>query len=140
MKILIVCNGNSCRSQMTESFLKKFDPLLEVYSAGLEPLDRVNPLAIKVMKEKGIDISNRYPKPISKFLNQDFDYIVTISDKAQESLPSFNGKVKNHVHLNFEDPSKADGFGESKLEIFRKVRDSIEDHFYHFYKSHLVEA
>lgn len=140
MKILIICNGNSCRSQMTESFLKKFDPDLEVHSAGVQPLNAVNPLAIKVMKEKGIDISCNSTKPVHKFLDENFDYIVTVCDKAQENLPSFNGKVKTYVHLNFEDPSKANGPDELKLKVFRNVRDSIEEHFYRFYESHLVEA
>lgn len=140
MKILILCNGNSCRSQMTESFLKKFDPSLQVYSAGVQPYKAVNPIAIEVMKEKGIDISSNIPKPVSKFINDDFDYVVTVCDKAQENLPAFNGKVKNHVHLSFDDPTKYKGSCESKLEIFRKVRDSIEEHFHRFYESQLVEA
>lgn len=134
-KILILCTGNSCRSQMAEGFLKSFDDNLEVYSAGTKPAEKVNPNAVQVMKEVGIDISNNYPKDVEQFVNQSFDYVITVCDNAKETCPVFIGKVGKQLHIGFEDPAEATGTEEEILAVFRKVRDEIKRDFFEFYKS-----
>ena len=136
-KILILCTGNSCRSQMAEGFLKSFDKNLTVYSAGTNPSNRVNPNAIKVMNEAGINISNNFPKSVDQFLNDSFDYVITVCDNAKETCPVFIGKVKHHLHLGFEDPADAIGTEDEILSIFRKVRDEIKNNFYKFFEENL---
>jgi arsenate reductase len=136
-KILILCTGNSCRSQMAEGFLKSFDKNLTVYSAGTNPSNRVNPNAIKVMNEAGIDISNNFPKSVDQFLNDSFDYVITVCDNAKETCPVFIGKVKHHLHLGFEDPADAIGTEDEILSVFRKVRDEIKNNFYKFFQENL---
>ena len=132
--ILILCTGNSCRSQMAEGFLKSFDPELDVYSAGTNPSNRVHPLAVKVMQEAGIDISRGYPKDVDQFLDRSFDYVITVCDNARETCPVFLGDVKEQLHIGFEDPAEATGTEAQVLEIFRKVRDEINRDFYKFYQ------
>lgn len=135
MRILILCTGNSCRSQMAEGFLKSFDPLLEVYSAGTNPSNQVHPNAVKVMKEIGIDLSNNYPKNVSEFLGISFDYVVTVCGGARETCPAFIGNVKNRIHIGFDDPAEAIGNEEDIINEFRRIRDEIEKDFTSFYKS-----
>ncbi|MDP4281553.1 MAG: arsenate reductase ArsC, partial [Bacteroidota bacterium] len=94
MKILILCTGNSCRSQMAEGFLKSFDSRLEVYSAGTQPAPNANLIAVAAMNEVGIDISQNKPKSVDLFLSDSFDYVITVCDNARESCPVFFGKVK----------------------------------------------
>lgn len=132
-KILILCTGNSCRSQMAEGFLKSFDKNLEVYSAGTNPSNQVHPKAVQVMKEAGIDISKNYPKSVNQFLNESFDYVITVCDNAKETCPVFIGKVGKQLHIGFEDPAEATGTEEEILAVFRKVRDEIKRDFYEFY-------
>lgn len=134
-RILILCTGNSCRSQMAEGFLKSFDSELEVYSAGTKPADKVNPKAVQVMNEVGIDIGNNYPKDVEQFINESFDYVITVCDNAKETCPVFVGKVGKQLHIGFEDPAEATGTGEEILAVFRKVRNEIKKDFYEFYKS-----
>ena len=131
--ILILCTGNSCRSQMAEGFLKSFDPELDVYSAGTNPSDRVHPLAVRVMQEVDIDISQAYPKNVDQFLDRSFDYVITVCDNARETCPVFLGDVKEQLHIGFEDPAEATGTEAQVLEIFRKVRDEIKLDFHKFY-------
>jgi arsenate reductase len=131
-KILILCTGNSCRSQMAEGFLKSFDKNLEVYSAGTKPADKVNPRAIQVMKEIGIDISTGVPEDVNKYINQSFDYVITVCDNAKETCPVFIGKVGKQLHIGFDDPAEATGTEEEILSVFRKVRDEIKREFEHF--------
>ena len=131
--ILILCTGNSCRSQMAEGFLKSFDPELDVYSAGTNPSDRVHPLAVRVMQEVDIDISQAYPKNVDQFLDRSFDYVITVCDNARETCPVFLGDVKEQLHIGFEDPAEATGTEVQVLEIFRKVRDEIKLDFHKFY-------
>src|SRR3989304_5882555 len=88
-RILILCTGNSCRSQMAEGFLKSFDDNLEVYSAGTKPAEKINPFAVKAMKEIGIDISAGIAENVDKYLDQSFDYVITVCDKAKETCPIF---------------------------------------------------
>ena len=129
MKILILCTGNSCRSQMAEGFLKSFDDVLEVYSAGTEPSNQVHPKAVRVMKEMGIDISENYPKSVDEFLNKEFDYVITVCGGAKESCPTFSGKVKNRLHIGFDDPADATGTEEEILSEFKRIRDEIQHDF-----------
>lgn len=136
-RILILCTGNSCRSQMAEGFLKSFDPELEVYSAGTKPADKVNPKAVQVMKEVGIDISQNYPKDVEQFINETFDYVITVCDNARENCPVFFGKVGKQLHIGFEDPAEATGTEEEILAVFRKVRDEIKKDFFEFYLKEL---
>jgi arsenate reductase len=132
-KILVLCTGNSCRSQMAEGFLKSFDPNLEVVSAGTEPSGEVHPKAIQVMKEVGIDLSNNKPKPVSDFLNDKFDYVITVCDGAKESCPVFTGDVKHRLHIGFEDPAEVKGTEDFILSEFRRIRDEIKRDFRKFY-------
>jgi len=129
MKILILCTGNSCRSQMAEGFLKSFDEKLDVYSAGTKPSDKVHPKAVQVMKEIEIDISENYPKSVDKFLNEAFDYVITVCGGANESCPTFAGTVKNRLHIGFDDPADATGTEEKILGEFIRIRDEIRHDF-----------
>lgn len=135
MKILIICTGNTCRSQMAEGFLKSFDSKLEVYSAGTKAEKTVNPYAIKVMAEKGIDVSKQFPKSVDLFLKETFDYVITVCDGAKEVCPVFTGNVKHRLHMGFEDPANATGTDEEKLKVYRKVRDEIFEAFKIFHKT-----
>jgi arsenate reductase len=132
-KILILCTGNSCRSQMAAGFLKSFDKNLEVYSAGTAPAARVHPLAVAVMKEAGIDLGDSYPQHVDQFLNRSFDFVITVCDHANETCPVFLGKVEKRLHIGFEDPAAAGGSEEEILSVFRRVRDEIKSAFYNFY-------
>jgi len=133
MKILVLCTGNSCRSQMAEGFLKSFDPRLEVFSAGTKPAERINPFAVRVVKEVGIDISEQFPKDVERFLNEEFDYVITVCDNAKETCPVFTGRVKNRLHIGFEDPAEAVGEEEEVLPVYRRVRDQIGEAFRKLY-------
>ena len=136
---LILCTGNSCRSQMAEGFLKSFDGDLEVHSAGTGPSDRVHPKAVEVMSEVGIDLSENYPKNVEQFLERPFTYVITVCDNARETCPIFTGKVEENLHIGFDDPAEATGFDEEILAVFRRVRDEIKRDFEEFYKSHIKE-
>ena len=138
-KILILCTGNSCRSQMAEGFLKSFDKNLDVYSAGTKPAERVNPFAIKAMKEIGIDISNGIAEDVDKYLSQSFDYVITVCDNAKETCPVFMGDVKHRLHIGFDDPADAVGTEEEVMPVYRRVRDEIKKDFYEFYLKELKE-
>ncbi len=135
--ILILCTGNSCRSQMAEGFLKSFDNELEVYSAGTKPSKEVHPKAVEVMAEIGIDLSDNFPKNVSKFIEKNFDFVITVCDNAQESCPVFGGNVKKQLHLGFEDPADATGTEDEILEEFRKIRDEIKEEFTLFYNKEI---
>ena len=136
-KILILCTGNSCRSQMAEGFLKSFDSELEVFSAGTKPSSQVHPKAIRVMKEVGIDLSKNYPKHSDQFINDRLDFVITVCDNAKESCPVFLGKVGKQLHIGFEDPADATGTEEEILTVFRRIRDEIKKDFYEFYLKEL---
>ncbi len=135
MKILILCTGNSCRSQMAEGFLKSFDKKLQVFSAGTKPSDKVHPKAIQVMQEAGIDISNNYPKNVDDFADIAFDYVITVCGNAKDNCPVFSGDVKKIIHIGFEDPAEATGKDDEVLNVFRKIRDEIKKDFTEFYKT-----
>jgi len=138
MKILILCTGNSCRSQMAEGFLKSFDGTLEVHSAGTEPSSEVHPKAVVVMNELNIDLKASFPKKVDEFLNNTFDYVITVCGGAKESCPTFTGKVKNQLHIGFDDPADATGTDEEIYAEFKRIRDEIRRDFYKFYQEKLV--
>ncbi|MDP1622369.1 MAG: arsenate reductase ArsC [Bacteroidales bacterium] len=133
MNILILCTGNSCRSQMAEGFLRAFDARLEVFSAGTHPAAQSNPNAVAVMKEEGIDIAGNKPKNVDIFISEPFDYVITVCDGAKEVCPVFTGNVKNRLHIGFDDPADATGTFEEVIAVYRRVRDEIKAGFYSFY-------
>ena len=137
MRILILCTGNSCRSQMAEGVMRNLNPKLEVFSAGTRPEKQVNKYAIKVMSEIGIDISQHYPKLVDGFVSQPFDYVITVCDNAKETCPVFIGKVGKRVHIGFEDPADAKGSEEEIISVYRKIRDQIKKRFTKFYKEEM---
>lgn len=136
-KILILCTGNSCRSQMAEGFLKSFDKKLKVLSAGTVPASKIHPKAIAVMIELGVDISGGHPKSVEEFLNDEFDYVITVCDHAKETCPVFSGKVKHRLHIGFDDPAEATGTEEHIMAEFRRVRDEIKQRFKQFYEKEI---
>jgi len=124
-KVLFLCTHNSARSQIAEGLLNTiYGRRYEAYSAGIEP-SKVNPYAVEVMKELGIDISNNRSKSIEEFRDANFDYVVTVCDNAKEACPFFPGK--KILHESFEDPAEFEGNIEETLAIFRKVRDEIKN-------------
>ena len=129
MKILILCTGNSCRSQMAHGFLQSFDKRLQVYSAGTHASGIVHPIAIQVMKETGIDISNHTSDSIEMYLDEAWDYVITVCGGANESCPAFIGNVKHRLHKGFDDPSFCIGTHEEVMNEFRRVRDEIKTAF-----------
>lgn len=129
MKILILCTGNSCRSQMAHGIIENINKDFDVFSAGTKPAERVNPIAVKVMDEIGIDISSHTPHNVSDYLGMDWDYVITVCGGANESCPSFSGKVANRVHIGFDDPSELSGDQMHILQEFRRVRDEIRTCF-----------
>jgi len=122
---------------MAEGFLKSFDKNLEVYSAGTNPAERANPYAIKAMNEVGIDISNGIPENVDKYLDQSFDYVITVCDNAKETCPVFMGDVKHRLHIGFDDPADAVGTEEEVMPVYRRIRDEIKNDFYEFYHKEL---
>ena len=137
MKILILCTGNSCRSQMAQGFLKSFDKRLNVFSAGTNPSGKINGTAVDVMKKAGIDISHERPKNVDIYLNEEWDYVITVCDDANEACPVFPGKVRHRLHMGFDDPSKVKGSYTEILNEFYRVRNEIKDEFYKLYESEL---
>ncbi|MCL4417766.1 MAG: arsenate reductase ArsC [Actinobacteria bacterium] len=132
-KVIVICTGNSIRSQIAEGFFKKYKSSWEIESAGTNPKG-LNPMAVKVMMEKGIDISDQKSKNLKQFINSKFDDVITVCDNARESCPLFPGKAKL-IHWNFEDPAEAKGSIDEKLVVFRKVRDAIEEKILEFLKN-----
>ena len=126
MNILFLCTGNSCRSQMAEGWACHLHgDKFEAHSAGVKPVE-LHPLAVRVMKEAGVDISAQKSKPVSALKGLDFDCVITVCDSARESCPLFPGKTKV-IHHDFEDPAAAKGSEEEVLAVFRRVRDQIKD-------------
>lgn len=123
--VLILCTGNSCRSQMAEAFWRHaVGDAWMVASAGSRPAGFVPPLAIRVMKEAGLDISNARSKSVDEFRNEHFDVVVTVCDQANEECPVFPG-APQRLHWGFEDPARAEGSEQEKLAVFREARDAI---------------
>ncbi len=132
MKILILCTGNSCRSQMAHGFLQSFDSNIEVFSAGTQPAKQVNAKAVQVMQEVGIDISHHTPKNVTQYLKETWDYVITVCGGANETCPAFLGTVKTRLHIGFEDPSESIGDEEFIMSEFRRIRDEIKKKFKDF--------
>jgi arsenate reductase len=125
-RVLFLCTGNSCRSQMAEGWLRHLaGDHFEVVSAGTHPVG-INPYAVTVMGEAGVDISQHVSEPVDAYLDQPFDYVITVCDRAQETCPIFSGASKT-LHWNFDDPAKATGTYEQRLIVFRKSRDEIAE-------------
>jgi len=137
MKILILCTGNSCRSQMAHGFLQSFDETLTVCSAGTEASGKLNQKAVAAMKEIGIDISNHTSDSVDLYLNEEWDYVITVCGGANESCPAFFGKVKHRLHIGFDDPSHAVGTEEFINSEFIRVRDEIKTAFSKLYNEQL---
>ncbi len=140
MKVLILCTGNSCRSQMAHGFLQSFDDRIAVSSAGTEASGRLNQKAVQVMKEAGIDISHHTSDSVDKFLGDEWDYVITVCGGANEACPAFMGKVKNRLHIGFDDPSHALGTPEFIMSEFYRVRDEIKAGFHKFYTEQIKPA
>lgn len=138
MRILILCTGNSCRSQMAEGIMRNLNPKMEVFSAGTRPEKQVNKYAVKVMGEIGIDISQHYPKLVDDFVSQPFDFVITVCDNAKEICPVFIGTVGKRVHIGFEDPADAIGTDDEKLVVYRKIRDQIKERLTKFYNIEMI--
>jgi arsenate reductase (thioredoxin) len=135
IRVLILCTGNSARSQMAEGLLRhEGGDRFVVASAGIEPT-QVRPLAIEVMREIGIDISGNRSKSVDEFVGQEFDYVITVCDNANEHCPIFPGKTQR-LHWGFEDPAAVEGEEATKLAVFRRVRDEIRERL----RSFIIEA
>ena len=130
MKVLILCTGNSCWNQMAHGYLQSFDERISVFSGGTEPAGHINSIAVKVMSEIGIDISKNTPNNVSKFIDQEWDYVITVCGGANELCPTFNGTVKNRLHIGFEDPSHATGSDEFIMSEYYRVRNEIKKQFH----------
>lgn len=134
--ILVLCTGNSCRSQIAEGFLRHYaGEKANVYSAGVET-HGVNPLAILIMKEVGINLSNHTSNHVDEYINIDFDFIITVCDNAKERCPYFPTKAEK-FHYNFPDPAKASGTEEEIVNEFRRVRLLIDEYCKDFVSSNL---
>lgn len=135
-KILVLCTGNSCRSQIAEGYLRHFaNGKAEIYSAGIET-HGVNPRAVATMKEDGLDISKHTSNNIDEYKNIDFDFVITVCDNAKERCPFFPTKAKK-FHNNFPDPAKATGTEEEISQQFRNVRQLIKDYCKQFVADNL---
>ena len=132
-RILVICTGNSCRSQIAEGYFRKYSKgKVDIHSAGIEA-HGINPKAVEVMKEAGIDISGQDSKTIDRYLNQHFDYVITVCGNARENCPYFPGSSIS-IHQDFPDPANAIGSDEIVMQEYRKVRDSIDQFVKDFFK------
>ena len=128
-RVLILCTGNSCRSQMAEGWVNvEIGDSWQARSAGTRPADRVHPLAVKAMAEVGVVLSDARPEVVDTYLDQSWDLVVTVCDSARETCPVFPAPVEQ-LHISFCDPADAEGSDEERLAVFRKVRDEIRDRF-----------
>ena len=134
-KVLILCTGNSCRSQMAEGLLSYFSANTKVYSAGTNP-EKVNPYAIKAMAKMGIDISKNTSNHADEYANIDFDYVFTVCDNAKEICPIYP-KAKQLLHHSFIDPADATGTEKEQLKVYIQVRNQLRDYFKAFAKDEL---
>ena len=124
-RVLILCTGNSARSQMAEGLLRQMaGDSVSVFSAGVEP-SFVRPQAVAAMRERGIDITGQRSKSVDEFVGQKFDYVITVCDNARERCPVFPSTTER-IHWSFDDPAKAEGDEEAIMAVFRRVRDEIE--------------
>ena len=127
MKIIVICTGNTCRSQIAEGLLKSKYPEAEIYSAGTHPEIQVNPYAVQAMAEVGYDISKQYPKLVNDFIDEEFDYVLTVCNSAQETCPVFPNAI-NRVHNSFVDPSRSSyESDEHALEVYKNTVEEISN-------------
>jgi arsenate reductase len=122
---------------MAHGFLQSFDKRIEVFSAGTVPASRINPTAVEVMKKVGIDISKHTPRHVDEYINESWDYVITVCDEANEVCPYFPGKVRHRLHMGFDDPSKVKGSYTEIINEFYRVRNDIRDEFYKLYETEL---
>ncbi len=134
-KLLVLCTGNSCRSQMAEGLLSSSLSNIKVYSAGTKP-EKVNPFAIKAMAEIGIDISKNTSNHVDEYTEIDFDYVFTVCDNAKEICPIYP-KAKQMMHHSFADPADAIGAEEEQLKVYIEVRNQLRDYFNAFFEDEL---
>jgi len=126
-RVLVLCTGNSCRSQIAEGWINHLlADRWEARSAGTAPASRVHPLAVRAMAEAGVDISAGTPEPVGAYLDQPWDLVVTVCDSAKETCPVFPRRVEQ-IHVSFFDPAAAEGTEEGRMAVFRRVRDEIRD-------------
>lgn len=133
MKVLILCTGNSCRSQMAHGFQQSFDPSITVCSAGTEASGKLNQKAVEAMAEIGIDISHHTSDPVDKYLDEECDYVITVCGGANENYPALLRKVKHRLHIGFDDPSHAEEPEDFIWSQFIRVRDEIKNTFHNLY-------
>jgi thioredoxin type arsenate reductase len=137
-RVLILCTGNSARSQMAEGWLHSLDATLDVHSAGTIPAARVHPAAVQAMAEAGVDIAAQRPKAVDLFVGQPFDLVVTVCDAANQQCPAFTGAVGKRLHIGFDDPAAAAGDEEAVRQAFRRVRDQIRRRFSRLYEEEIA--
>ncbi len=138
MKVLILCTGNSCRSQMAHGWLQSFDSRITVCSAGTQASGKLNQKAVAAMKETGIDISAHTSDSVEKYLEEEWDYVITVCGGANETCPAFLGKVKTRLHMGYDDPSHVTGSEEYIWSEFIRVRDEIKEGFYQLYAEKIL--
>lgn len=138
MKVLILCTGNSCRSQMAHGFMQSFDKRMEVYSAGTKAAGKINSGAVAAMDEIGIDITSHTSDDVVIYLAQTWDFVITVCGGANESCPAFTGKVRHRLHIGFDDPSHAEGTDDFIRNEFRRVRDQIKERFQTLYLEQIL--
>jgi len=139
IRVLFVCTGNSCRSQMAEGLLQHIaGKEFEVHSGGTRPWI-LHPLAVKAMKERKVDISDQYSKSVDNFLGQSFDYVITVCDDAKETCPVFPGQ-HTKIHWSVHDPVNAIGTLEERMKVFRRVRDDLEGRIREWLKKRKEES
>lgn len=137
-RVLFLCTGNSCRSQMAEGLVNHYlGDEWKAYSAGTDPAGYVHPLAVRVMGELGIDISRQRSKSAEVFLGESLDEVVTVCDDASENCPLWLGNG-HKVHIGFEDPAKALGSEQERLAVFRRVRDEMREQLFHHFESQIL--
>jgi len=122
---------------MAHGFLQSSDKRLDVRSAGTEPARKVNPMAVDVMKKAGVDISGHKPKNVDQYLSEEWDYVISVCDHANEVCPVFPGRVRNRLHMGFEDPSETKGNYTEVINEFYRIRNDIRDEFYSLYETEL---
>ncbi|RIV73165.1 arsenate reductase ArsC [Flagellimonas aequoris] len=137
--ILVLCTGNSCRSQMAHGYLNHFqNKLANIYSAGIET-HGLNPMAVEIMKEDNVDLSHHTSNHVDEYQGIEWDFIITVCDHAREHCPFIPSKNAIRVHQNFPDPSKVKGTDKEIVEAFRKTRDQIKEFCHDFVKEELMD-
>jgi arsenate reductase len=126
-KVLILCSGNSCRSQIAEGWInRELGDTWLARSAGTDPAARVHPLAVRAMAEVGVDISDGVPEMVGRYLDQPWDLVITVCDAAKDTCPVFPGTVEQ-IHVSFPDPADAEGSDDERMAVFRAVQDAIRE-------------